>query len=689
MMINNNETLNPYDLDLDKILIVDDLALNRRLMTLMFHDTEFTISEAESGEEAIAKAQAELPFLVITDVQMPEMDGYGVCEAIKKAPETANIAVIYVTAHHRSTEYLTKGLDLGGDDYLYRPFQREELLARTRAVARLKRAEVEAWRQARVAERRNQELTLMYQVGNALTATLDTQEVLHKTTRLVQQFLGAEVASIWLLDETGQQLILTASSEEGGEKLTGYTMSAEEGIAGHVARTGIPYFSADVQEDETHCPLAADTSTYCPRSILCVPLRVGGRVTGVIQALHQQPDCFSAGDLQLFESVTSSVSIAVENARLFEEVQAFNQQLEGMVVERTHQLEQEKERTWAILANMADGLVVIDNEQRILIANVVAEELLNFRLADVIEKPIPPEFLENALWRALDTMVHSPDLRSSAAVDLPDALHPEQVLSIQARSSKIRDEAGRASTIIVLRDVTALKEVERMKARFMAGVTHELKTPLAVIRTHTNNLTTYYRRLPDHKRKELIAAVEKQAHILERLVGEILDLARLDAGLTLQPQRLDVRQLIDQIVTELRPLAEQKHLTLRWKKPLFALSVNADPHQLERVVRNLVDNAIKYTAAGSVTVETLSTSSANHPEIHIQVIDTGIGIPPEQRTRIFERFYRVDPSHTIPGAGLGLAIVKEIVEAHGGEVHVNNGPEQGSVFEIVLPGLTK
>lgn len=685
--MNNSNNRSPYDLDLDKILIVDDLPLNRRLMTMMFHNTEFSIIEAEGGEEALEKAQVELPFLVVTDVQMPIMDGYGLCEALKKTPQTANIAVIYVTAHHRSTDYLAKGLNLGGDDYIYRPFQREELLARTRAIARLKRAEVEAWRQARVAERRNQELTLLYQVGNALTSTLNTQQVFDKTTRLVQEFLGVEVVSLWLLDETGQQLILTASSEEGSEKLVGYRLPVAEGIAGYVAHTGEPYFSADALEDKNHRPTFTDVSSYRPRSILCVPLRVGGRVTGVIEALHQQPQRFSAGDLQLFESVTSAVGIAVENARLFEEVQVFNQQLEGMVVDRTRQLEQEKERTWGILANMADALIVIDSEQRILLANVVAEDLLNFRLVEMIGQPIPPDFLENALWRSLDAMARSPELRSGAAVDIPHPHRPEEVLSIQSRSAKILSESGQRDTVIVLRDITALKEVERTKARFMAGVTHELKTPLAVIRTHTNNLTTYYRRLPDKKRKELIAAVEKQTLILERLVGEILDVARLDAGITLQRQRLDLVQLVDQLMIELRPLAEQKRLTLRWKKPSIALFVTANPTQMERVVRNLVDNAIKYTPAGSIEVEALSVPHGGRPQIHLRVTDTGIGIPTEHHARIFERFYRVDPAHTIPGAGLGLAIVREIVETHGGEVQVNSTSGKGSMFEVILPGV--
>ena len=448
---------------------------------------------------------------------------------------------------------------------------------------------------------------------------------------------------------------------------------------------GTPYFSTDVSQDEKHSTDLEKSSAYKPRSILCVPLRFAGRVMGVIEALHRLPDRFTAGDLQLFQSVTNSVSIAVENARLFEEVHAFNQQLERRVAERTREVEQEKERTWAILANMADALIVVDSDQHVVIANVVAEELLNFRLAEAIGKSIPPEFLDDALWRSIDEMARSDALTASAAVDMVDPLRPDALLSIQARASKMWDESGHVvGTVVVLRDVTALKEVERMKARFMAGVTHELKTPLAVIRTHANNLVTYYKRLPDRKRKELLLAIDKQVILLERLVGEILDLARLDAGITLQCQRADVALIVDQMVEELRPLAQQKRLKLIWTRPKTALWADVDVEQMERVFRNLLDNAIKYTESGSVEVKALSAVLNGRAAVGVRVTDTGVGISPEHVDRIFDRFYRVDASHTIPGAGLGLSIVKEIIEAHGGQIRVGSTQGVGTTFFVTL-----
>lgn len=674
----------PYDLDLDKILIVDDLQPNRRLVTMMFRGTEFTIVEADGAADAIEKAHIEWPFLIISDVQMPEMDGYGLCEVIKNDPDTAHIAVIFVTAHHRSTDYMTRGLNIGADDYIYRPFKREELLARVRAVARLKLAEAEARRQTRIAQRRNKDLALLYQVGNALTSTLDTEMVLGKTTQLVQEFLGAEVASLWLLDDAGQNLVLTASSEVAEDDVV-YTLPIDQGIAGYVARTGEAYFSADTSQDTLHHGDLVKTSDYQTRSILCVPLHLADWVIGVIQALHSEPGHFSVSDLQLFESVTSAVSIAVQNARLFEEVQVFNQQLEHKVAERTRQLEQEKEKTWAILANMADALIVIDPELRVLIANVVAEEMLNFRLAELLGRPIPEDLLDSPLWRAIEDMARSEELTMSQAVDMADPFKPDTLLSVQAHSSKMWDDMGQiGGTVIVVRDVTALKEVERMKARFMAGITHELKTPLAVIRTHANNFSTYYRRIPRRKRKDLMLAIDKQVLILEKLVGGILDLARLDAGLLLDMHPFNFVSLVGQIVDDLQPLAARKSLALQWASSAENFLVSGDAQQLARVIRNLVDNAIKYTFQGTVSVTIEPDELRHRAAVRFQVQDSGMGIPAEHLNRIFERFYRVDPSHTIPGTGLGLSIVKEIVEAHGGEMHVSSTLGQGSTFTVTL-----
>jgi signal transduction histidine kinase len=301
---------------------------------------------------------------------------------------------------------------------------------------------------------------------------------------------------------------------------------------------------------------------------------------------------------------------------------------------------------------------------------------------------ISPEQGQHPLWRCLAELTDSLEPTVSRAVDVPTA--GGTALSIQAHAAKVRNEEGQLiGTVIVLRDITALKEIEQMKARFMAGITHELKTPLAVIKLHSKNMLSYHARLPEQKREDLLTSIQSQVKLLEKLIENILELSRLDAGaLKIERQPLNLATLIDRVVADLQPLAEEKQIALRWQKPAAAMTILADPGQMERVVRNLVDNALKYTpTGGSVEVRQETGVKNDRPVVKMSVIDTGMGIPLEHQRQVFDRFYRVDPSHTVPGTGLGLAIVKEIVNAHDGEINLESAPGRGSAFIVTLPGV--
>ncbi len=843
-------------MDMHKILVVDDLESNLRLAKLTFKGSEFKVSLAQSAAAALRIVEQEQPFLVLTDIQMPEINGLELCARLKANKETENVAVIFITAHNLDSRQISEGLELGADDYIARPFERLELLARVRAVARLKRAEIEAKRQAHLVASRNRELELLNElalavsssgalqdilraslqrlvnllevktgalllldrirpilqvnlagrkgtfatipvdfvpegenvllaiqeqapaivrnlhqalypdldvtqyvikvvpvasrerisgalavvydqqrslkasdwmllnsavglltvaldnayllqsvrqqvadlrtlneVGQALTSSLDQQQILGQTTQLVERSLRAEVAAVWLVEEEDpSRLRLAASSGACAQLATGACLSLGEGITGKVVERGKPYFSLDTSKEESVFSCADEVGDYAPGSILCVPLKLKERTIGALQVWHRQAWWFNQRSVYLLESVANAVVIAVDNARLFAEVQAFNRELEKRVAERTRELLEEKEKTEAILASMADGLLVLDAEQCVLTANVVAEQMLGFDLDEMRGGAIEATQLERPLWRHIDAMVTEGGAKVGDLVDIPDPARPGEVLSIQASSATILDDAQQVlGTVIVLRDITTLKEVERMKARFMAGVTHELKTPLAVIRVNINNLMRYYGRLPRRKRKELLATTERQVKILEQLVEGILELSRIDSGLAQMEQNsVNLVDLVDGVITDLRPLAKSKAIALHWQEPTAAMFTVGDRAQLERVIRNLVDNAIKYTpSGGSVEVVLRFREISGRPSVVFEVTDTGVGISPEHQARVFDRFYRVDPSHTVPGTGLGLSIVKEIVEAHGGEIRLSSVPQEGSTFTVTLSGVER
>ncbi len=845
------------NLDLKKILIVDDAEENRTLMQYMFmkgkFEGNFTLSMATNGKEALTKARNELPVLIISDIQMPVMTGLELLEALKADERTKNIAVILVTAHSRSAQYTSLGLDMGADDYIYRPFVLEEFMSRVRAVLRIRWAEAEIRRQTQALARYNKgleivndlalavnssldlqdifassmqkisnlldaeavslfllheesqqlvanissrigkhvsiscdfsyeekvtaeviqeqvpvivsnifnnhqvrlgidfardvdtiqcipmisrdqiigaiatvskrkrafgnddwvllhsaagiiavaventrllkntqqqvdDLIALNEIGRTLTSTLNLEQILKLTTLVVQKSLQAEATSLWLLDETAQELILIAPSGPGADIVTGFRLSIYDGIAGYVTRTGEPYISTDLSKDKIHFKGVDKMTNYESGSILSVPIQVKNRVIGAMHALHQNTNWFDQNHLRLLSSVASSISIAVENARLFSEIQDFNRHLEQMVAERTEELAEEKDKIEAILTSMADGLLVLDAENCILTTNVVAEKMLNFHLSESIGQSINSEQLKNPIWRCINDIANTTESAASASVDVP--ITQETTLSIQALAAKVRNEAGQViGTVIVLHDITALKEVESMKARFMAGVTHELKTPLSIIQFYCANLLTYHDRLPKEKIYELLNSIQDQVILLRQFIEDILQLSRLDGGIAdTEHQAVNLVGLIDQVIIDLSPLAKAKQIILDWQKPTQKMAVLADANQLKQVIRNLVDNAIKYTSNGGfVKVRTFSALIKDQSFAKIQVIDTGVGIPSEHQARVFERFYRVDSSHTIPGTGLGLSIIKEIVNAHGGNVQLESTPGKGSSFVVDLP----
>lgn len=682
----SGESHTPLLMDTNRILLVDDQQDNLFLTERILSHEGFKVSTALSGAEALEKARAELPFLVLTDVMMPVMDGFELCECLKSDERTQDVAVIFITAGSHHSDQVSRGLEMGGNDYLARPIQNRELVARVRAVARLKRAEVEARYRAYVTARRNQELDFLNDLALAAHAFPTLQEVFGSSIPKLRRVLDAQAAAFFLVEDGTRRLDVSVTVDDG-KAISSVVELAEGDVTPRVIHEQIPSILFAIFDAPQNSPTAG--MAFDPATAYTVSMTSRDGVIGAISVVPKPGAHLSEGDQRLLNSAAGIATMAAENMMLFAEVQEFSRHLERMVEERTRQLVEEQKKTTAILASMADGLLVLDADSHILMTNKVAEKMLCFRLEDRQGKPITEEQLQSPLWLCVHDMASCHELTLDATVDLSDAARPDGVRSIEARSAKMWGEGGQAlGTVIVLRDITALKDVERMKVRFMAGVTHELKTPLSVIRVHADNLLKYDKRLPKQQKQEMLQAVQRQIVLLEQTVESILDLTRLDAGtMRLDLQPVDLGGLIDAVVSGVRPLAEGRRLNLYWQKPSIAVTALADAPLITRVARNLVDNAIKYTPAmGSITARVLSTFKDGQPYVGIQVSDTGIGIALEHQSHIFDRFYRVDPSHTIPGSGLGLAIVREIVEAHGGEMDLESAPGKGSTFTVMLPG---
>ncbi|MEO8548918.1 MAG: ATP-binding protein [Kofleriaceae bacterium] len=328
------------------------------------------------------------------------------------------------------------------------------------------------------------------------------------------------------------------------------------------------------------------------------------------------------------------------------------------------------ERT--LLASVADGLtqgvIAIDGERKIEMLNDAARRMLGVQ-SSLVGEPLL-EFVRVPELREL--IDHAED--ASAEVQLP---HGPRTLIRAARTW------GRAGRVLLLEDVTRVRRLETVRRDFVANVSHELRTPVAVIRANAETLIAGAKNDPQMAAK-LIDGLHRNAERLARILADLLDLSRLDAGqyrLELAPT--SVKAVTEQSLTAVEPQAQARKIDVVIDIP-EQLSVCADAKALDQILVNLIDNGVKYTQTeGHVWVEAREVDQA----VRIEVRDDGPGISDKHRARVFERFYRADPSRSraAGGTGLGLSIVKHLVESMGGEVGVEPNTPHGSIFWLQLP----
>jgi two-component system phosphate regulon sensor histidine kinase PhoR len=348
----------------------------------------------------------------------------------------------------------------------------------------------------------------------------------------------------------------------------------------------------------------------------------------------------------------------------------------GVVAGRriTAPIYQEQAQLRSMVAGIPVGLVAVDGVDRVLFANNAACQMLGQDTLLIIGEKLANLVKGSAL----------PDLARDARRD--DASNMETEFSVRdmvISAHAVRFEGGGpSSVVVVLEDVTSLKRLERIRRDFVANVSHEIKTPLTSIKGYVETLITGA--LHDEQNNmRFLRKIDDHVGRLTNLVQDLLSLARIEAQEgSLRLAETDWRPIVEGAVRRHEPELQSRGLT-------FAMELEPDcvamgeSESMTQVLDNLLDNAIKYTPAGSVRVRLFRAGS----QVSLQVEDSGLGIPPEDRERIFERFYRVDKarSREMGGTGLGLSIVKHLAQAMHGEVRLVSEVGKGSQFTVTLP----
>jgi PAS domain S-box-containing protein len=439
------------------------------------------------------------------------------------------------------------------------------------------------------------------------------------------------------------------------------------------------------------------------RDRISIPLMAQGELVGILRLTSFRPHAFSPEHIEIAYQVAAPLAVAIQHARLNEQLRTHAGSLEETVAQRTRELKAERDRTQAILESLGEAVMVTDSEGMILYANPATTALTGF----------PSEELLGQSWRLLQGDRQGDDVfeqaqeamragqawRSETSGRRPDdTQYDAAVTATPLFGSDHVDQV--IGSVWVQRDITPLKEAERLKDQFISNVSHELRTPLSIITLIIGNLDRLYCRLEDDRRHQMIQSVREHVGVLNDLVGDVLEISRIDSGrISLERKDVDLAQLVREEMAKQQPLAARKLQRLE-VIGASSLTFQGNEGQLRQILRNLLNNAIKFTpAGGDITCACRRgmggqdwgpewPGSAGLPAgfwAALFVMDNGVGIRRDDLPQLFERFYRVEAQGDIPGTGLGLAIARELVELHNGHIAVDSTLGEGSVFAVYLP----
>ena len=489
-----------------------------------------------------------------------------------------------------------------------------------------------------------------------LVGPSSSREVTATAVRQAISLLDADAAL--MLELEANELVVREGEGEGLEELYGRRLPLAVSLAGDLVRSRKPLVVADLARDEGPLGSLDPIAGHDFKALIGVPL-IGpdDALSGVLVVYSRRARAWRPKEIEALVTLAANTATALASAALYLRVSL------------------EREQSIAILSSVADGIVAVDRAGQIVLWNAAAERITGIRSS---------EALGRLASEVLSYEIEAPEESMERLIPIKRG---ERELWLQVTEAVMRDPAGQiAGKIYTLRDVSAERFVEQAKSDFVSSISHELRAPLTSIFGFAETLLRRGELFDDLQRRTFLAYISSESERLTGIVDALLDVAELDSGdLQVELTTLDVGNVVREVVesarADLSGAREDGH-TFAIDFQDEPLGAQADREKLRLVLVNLIDNAIKFSPKGG----TVNVAGQRRPgTIELRVTDEGVGIPEEERERIFRKFYRGSSSVLSGGAGLGLFITRGLVTAMGGRIWVDSTEGEGSTFVLELP----
>lgn len=513
-----------------------------------------------------------------------------------------------------------------------------------------------------------QEQATLLETSTAVVSSLDTETVLNRILEQMGRLLQIKMYAVIALDETNGRFRIRASrglSKQFTEQLS-IPPSEPDSVTMRALRAREPVQVSDTETDPSYNIRKHRARLEGFRAILAVPLNTKLAPPTALLVFRPTPHEFTHNEIQLLTSFANHAAMAIENAVLFERSDM--------------QLQEQTQRLEALVQSLHDGLILTDLHGRVIYANKRVGEL-----AELDAKTLSGMHADHILARIIDkASPPSQDLLQAGRknkIEITRTL-PNETVHLRLEVFSVNDEEGvPIGHGIFFHDITADWELDRVRSSLISTVSHELRTPLAAIKGYVSTMLADDVEWDRASQREFLTIISNESDRLTSLVNNLLDLSRIEAGsLKLSMEKCDTETVIRNAAMGARL---SPHNIFEVFVAPKAATLYADRLRLESILRNLIENSVKYAGENAAIKVEVERKAG---EIVFRISDNGPGIPPEERERVFERFYRVDERLTRPvsGAGLGLAICQGLVRAHGGKIWVEPQAE-GACIVFTIP----